>query len=313
MRTLSNLFLFLLLANVALAEFEVKPNVAGQWLISENGKPVVQYNYETVPLPEGYLDRLQYGPQYAVPRSNYVHPLFDLEGKPFTGDWANTHPHHRGIFWAWAEVGYKGEIVDLFALQKIFARPTGKIESTEKNGTVSLRAENIWKWKDEEPIVHETATITVHPLSAHGRKIDIDLRFTGLVEEVTLARREQTTYGGGLNFRMANLPDFKSESFQEHSGDAAKNGTAWGFATWKDADSGKTMELTIFEKAGNSDYPGEYMHYPTLQFFNATFPKKGTRFVLKKDDVLTLRFQLWIHEATDDAARKAAWKEFQER
>ena len=73
------------------------------------------------------------------------------------------------------------------------------------------------------------------------------------------------------------------------------------------------MELTVFEKADNPDYPGDYVHYPDIQWFQPTFPKKGTRFVLKKDDVLTLRFQLWLHEATDDAAKKAAWKEFQDR
>ena len=301
-----------LTANVVFAEWTVRKD-AGQWLISENGKPVVQYNYETVPLPEGYLERLQQGKQYAVPRSDYIHPLFDLNGKPITHDWADDHAHHRGIYWAWPEVGYKGELGDLHALQKVFARPNGKIETAEKNGTVSLRAENIWKWKDEEPIVHETATITVYPLAQNGRKIDLDFRFKCLVDEVTLARRGQEHYGG-LNIRMANLDGFQSGAFREHDGDAAKNGAAWVFGTWKDATSGKSMELTVFEKADNPDYPGDYLPVPEIQWFQSTFPKKGTRFVLKKDDTLTLRFQLWLHEATaDDATKKAAWKEFQER
>ena len=297
-----------LLANVVSAELTVRKDAeTGQWLISENGKPVVQYNYETVPLPEGYLNRLKSGKQYAVARSDYIHPLFDLDGKPITHDWADDHAHHRGIYWAWPEVGYKGELGDLHALQKVFARPTGTIEAVEKNSTLSLRAENLWKWKDEEPIVHETATITVHPLSANGRKIDLDFRFKGLGDEVTLARRGMEHYGG-LNFRMAKLTDFKSGSFRDDGG------AAWVFATWKDGASGKTMELTVFERADNPDYPGDYIEYPNLQWFQPTFPQKGTRFVLKKDDVLTLRFQLWIHDATaDDTAKKAAWKEFQGR
>jgi hypothetical protein len=282
-------------------------------LISENGKPVIQYNYETIPLPEGYLEKLTHGQIYAVARSNYIHPLFDFNGKPITLDWPLDHAHHRGIYWAWPEVGYQGELGDLHALQMVFARPNGKIESVEKNGTVSLRGENLWKWKDEESIVHETATITVHPLSANGRKINLEFRFRGLVDEVTLARREQNFYGG-LNFRMENLADFQSGSFQELTGDVAKNGAAWVFATWKDADSGKTIELTVFEKADNPDYSGDYIHYPEIQWFQPTFPKKGSRFILKKDDVLTLRFQLWLHEATaTDANKKEAWKEFQER
>ncbi|MCL2744447.1 MAG: PmoA family protein [Planctomycetaceae bacterium] len=301
------------LTNAVSAEVTAQRDTAGQWLISENGKPVIQYNYETVPLPEGYLDSLKSGKQYAVPRSNYVHPLFGLNGKPITNDWADDHAHHRGIYWAWPEVGYKGELGDLHALQKVFARPTGKIETIKKDGALSLCGENIWKWKDEEPIVQETAAFTVYPLSTNGRKINLDFRFKCLVDEITLARRAQQHYGG-LNTRMAKLDEFKSGWFREHEGDAAKTGAAWVFATWKDTETGKTMELTVFEKADNPDYPGDYIEYPNLQWFQATFPKAKTRYTLKKDDVLTLRFQLWLHEATaDDTAKKAAWKEFQER
>ena len=294
----------------ALAELTIQKNTeTGQWLFAEDGKPVLQYNYETVPLPDGYLKNFpgnkDYASKYAIPRSNYLHPLFDFDGKPITRDWADDHPHHRGIYWAWPEVGYKGELGDLHALQKVFARPNGNIKTTKENGKIELVAENLWKWNDEEPIVHETATFTVYPLSASGRKIDLEFRFKGLVDEVTLARRGQNAYGG-LNFRMAKLDGLKSGEFRESD-------TAWVFATWTDAATGKTMELTVFEKADNPDYPGEYMHYPNLQFFQPTFPKTGTRFVLKKDETLTLRFQLWLHEATDDAAKKGAWKEFQKK
>ena len=301
------LVLFLLLSDSVQAELTVqKDDQTGQWVVSDDGKPVIRYNYVTVPLPDGYLESLKSGKQYAVPRSNYIHPLFDLDGKPITRDWADDHAHHRGIYWAWPEVGYKGELGDLHALQKVFARPNGTIETVKKDGAVAIHAENVWKWNDEEPIVHETATFTVHPLTEEGRKIDLDFRFKGLVDEVTLARRGQAHYGG-LNIRMAKLDGFQSGAFQDD------NGVAWVFGTWKDVTSERTMELTVFEKADNPDYPGDYIEYPNLQWFQSTFPAKGTRFHLKKDETLTLRFRLWIHEATaDDAVRKAAWKEFQE-
>ena len=305
-RSILILVAFFFLSVFVRAELTVQKN-EGRWLVSDNGKPVVQYNYETVPLPEGYLDSLKDGKQYAVPRSNYIHPLFDLDGQAISRDWADDHAHHRGIYWAWPEVGYKGELGDLHALQKVFARPNGKIEAVQKNGSAAIRAENVWKWNDEEPIVHETATITVHPLTEQGRKIDLDFRFKGLVDEVTLARRGQTEYGGCLNIRMGKLGAFQSGAFRDD------DGAAWVFGIWKDAASERTMELTVFEKADNPDYPGEYIHYLDIQWFQSTFPAKGTRFLLKKNETLTLRFRLWIHEATaDDTVKKAAWKEFQE-
>ncbi|MCL2119486.1 MAG: PmoA family protein [Planctomycetaceae bacterium] len=282
-----------------------------QWLIKENDRPVLQYNYGTLPLPEGYLEKLTHGQIYAVPRSDYIHPLFDLDGKPVTLDWAMDHAHHRGIYWAWPEVGYKEELADLHALQGVFARPNGKIESRVKDGSVVLEAESLWKWKDEEPIVHETTLITVHPLGRDGRKIDLEFRFKGLADEVTLARRG-TEFYGGLNIRMAPLDAFQSGVFNEEESSAAKQSAAWVFGTWNDAASGKKMELTVFEKADNPDYPGDYIHYPDIQWFQPTFPNKGTRYSLKKDETLVLRYQLWLHEATyDDAAKTEAWKEFQ--
>ena len=293
------------------AELSVKTNSSGQWLIMENDKPVVQYNYATVPLPDGYLEKLTHGQIYAVPRSNYIHPFFGLDGKPITLDWAMDHAHHRAIYWAWPEVGYKGELADLHALQNVFARPNGRIESAIQDGNLVLQAENIWKWQDEEPIVNETTVITVHPLDSTGRKIDLEFRFKGLVGEVTLARRGTEHYGG-LNIRMALLDGFRSGTFREKEGEDAKNGAAWVFGTWKEATSGKTMELTVFESASNPDYPGDYIEYPDIQWFQTTFPKKGTRYSLKQGETLVLRFQLWLHEATfDDAAKIGAWKAFQ--
>ena len=294
------------------AELTVKTDSeTGQWLVMENDKPVVQYNYATVPLPAGYLEQLTHGQIYAVPRSDYIHPLFGLDGKPITLDWAMDHAHHRGIYWAWPEVGYKGELADLHALQNVFARPNGKIATIVKDGNLVIQAENLWKWKDEEPVVHETTIMTVHLLDGNGRKIDLDFRFKGLVDEVTLARRGTEHYGG-LNTRMARLEGFHSGAFREYEGDEAKNGATWVFGTWKDVASGKAMELTVFESTANPDYPGEYIEYPDIQWFQTTFPKKGTRYSLKQGETLDLRFQLWLHEATfDDAAKIKAWKAFQ--
>ena len=304
-------FLCLCLSGTVNAEFTVqKDTKTGQWLISENGKSVIQYNYATVPLPEGYLESLPHGKEYAVPRSNYIHPLFDLNGEPITKDWANDHAHHRGIYWAWPEVGYKGQFGDLHALQRVFARPTGKVEAVEKNGKMTLQAESTWMWEDKEPIVNEIALFTVHPSDDDGRSIDLEFRFKGLVDEVTLARRGMTYYGG-LNTRMQPLADFQSGFFPEQ-GSEAPDKPAWTYCTWKDAKSGKMMELTVFEKKSNPDYPGEYIAYPEINWFQPTFPKKGTRYVLKKDETLTLHYRLWLHEKTyNDAEKQEFWKDFQ--
>jgi len=62
--------------------------------VAEGDKPVLRYNYGTIPVPEGV------GGRYAVARSDYIHPLYGPDGEELTKDYAKDHPHHRGIYWA---------------------------------------------------------------------------------------------------------------------------------------------------------------------------------------------------------------------
>ena len=96
---------------------------------------------------------------YAVPRSDYIHPLYGLDGAMLTNDWPDAgHPHHRGIFWAWPEVEYGSKLGDIYALQTVFARPTGNIKLTDGRDYAEIDAENLWMWEDKEAIVRETGS-----------------------------------------------------------------------------------------------------------------------------------------------------------
>jgi hypothetical protein len=150
----------------------VSKDNAGQYVISDDGKPVLQYNYQTIE-PGEFLTQIQVGNlKYAKPRSDYIHPLYGLDGEVLTKDWPVDHPHHRGIYWAWPEVDNGAERGDLHALQRIFARPTGKCVSRDGETSAQIEANNIWKWEDKEPIVNERAIITVYRLNEQGRSID---------------------------------------------------------------------------------------------------------------------------------------------
>ena len=78
----------------------------GQYKILEGGKAVLQYNYANVNVPEGYKlegkneKAIDNKKKYVVARSDYIHPLYGLDGEELTLDWSGDHPHHRGIYWA---------------------------------------------------------------------------------------------------------------------------------------------------------------------------------------------------------------------
>jgi hypothetical protein len=293
------------------AEYDQNTGVAR---ITESGKPIFDYHYRTVEIPKGFFEgisgnHLKYTQKYARPRSDYIHPLYGPDGQELTSDWNKDHPHHRGIYWAWPEVQFNGETGDLHALQRVWARPTGKIETRSGKDWAEIEAQSRWMWEDKVPIVRETAKIRAWKSGKQGRWIDLTLRFEALKDGVTLARRATKKYGG-LNIRLAPVRDMK---LLHHADPAeASPRMAWQAAAgvWPGSDHPLTM--VVFEKTSNPEYPADYEEYPKLPWFQPTFPKAGERFALVKGKPLVLRYRIWIRSGpppSDDEFR-AQWKRY---
>jgi hypothetical protein len=277
--------------------------------IVDGDKPVVRYNYQIVPAPPEVLDRIAAGNRkYAVPRSDYIHPLYGLNGEVLTDDWVPDHPHHRGIYWAWPEVDWQGQRGDLHALQLVFARPTGKVRIEQGAELALLEAENEWRWEDRTPIVREVVMIRAHRLTEQGRAIDLQFRFTALDADVLVARRGQTAYGG-LNVRLSPVQDQQIATFTDPA--AASPRCTWAHRSGVPRDGKSTVGLTILQHIANPDYPGDWVQFPSLFWVQPTFPASGTRCAITKQRPLELRYRLWIHNGKQepDAIRRL-WTEY---
>lgn len=66
----------------------------------------------------------------------------------------------------------------------------------------------------------------------------------------------------------------------------------------------------MLESAANPQYPGDYIQYPTLPWFQPTFPKSGTRYALEKGKPLVLKYRLWIRggSAPTESEYRAQWR-----
>ncbi len=284
------------------ATMDVREDKAmGQYLIRESGTPVLRYNYQAI-APGDLLAKIkEANRKYARPRSDYIHPLYGLKGEELTLDWPVDHPHHRGIYWAWPEVDYRGERGDLHALQRVFARPTDACRTQDGPDSARIEAENLWRWEDQEPIVRELAVIRAWRSTPTGRFIDLEFHFTALKEEVALARRETNLYGG-LNIRLAPVKQQEIRFFNDPPGTTPRR--AWGDVSGVFSAAAVTG-LAVFQMPSNPDYPGDWVPYPELNWLQPTFPAAGTRYVLKPDQPLTLTFRLWIHPGRVSEARLA--------
>ena len=264
----------------------------GQVEITEHGKAVLRYNDRAVE-PGEVLEQVSEGNRiYARARGDYIHPLHGVAGEILTRDWSVDHPHHRGIYWAWPEVDFGGERGDLHALQKVFARPTGRLTLQGGADFAQVEAENLWRWDDREPIVREWVLIRAYRGTGEGRLVDLAFRFLAIKEGVTVARRGTTAYGG-LNLRLETPRD---QAISVHTDPA----TAAPRRAWSDLSGlfkGNTNQsgLTVLQHQSNPEYPGDWVQYPELSWCQPTFPTSGTRFALQPGRPLVLRYRLWLH------------------
>ena len=318
---------FKLIENNAPFDMVMKANLdpnSGQVIIEEGGKKVLQYNYQTVYEKDVIRDAGEILEQhvragrdtfvttsiYAVPRSDYIHPLYGLGGEMLTRDWpVGGHPHHRAIFWAWPEVEVGSERGDIYALQRVFARPTGKIDLMAGPVFARITAENLWMWEDREPIVREHAVISVYRATPTTRIIDLTIKLDALKDSITIATRNTDSYGG-LNLRMQSPGEQKISYFSD---EAESNPLrAWsdfnGIFKGNESASG----LMVLQHRDNPDYPGSWVEYPNLAWVQPTFPSKGTRYPLDRSQSLVLRYRLVVHTEgePDRATSEKQWDAF---
>jgi hypothetical protein len=283
---------------------------SGQFDITDAGHPVLRYNYATVEPGDFITNVAPANRIYARPRSDYIHPLFGLDGETLTKDWSKDHPHHRGIYWAWPEVDWRGQRGDLHALQHVFARPTGRCVGTSGPVFAQLEAENVWKWEDGESLVHERAIIRAYHANGGDRLVDLEFQFTALNDTVSLARRGTLHYGG-LNIRLAKVLD-QETAFHTDATNAAPR-MAWAELSGKFGDAAQACGIVVLQHSANPCYPGDWVKFPELNWFQPTFPARGLRYALKKGEPLVLRFRLWLHRGAQAGEERcvARWRAYQ--
>jgi len=78
--------------------------------VSVGGEPVVRYWTDERPLPRPALDSIYL-------RGGYLHPVRTPSGRVVTGDYAEDHPHHHGIWSAWTNTEFRGRTPDFWNVQ----------------------------------------------------------------------------------------------------------------------------------------------------------------------------------------------------
>ena len=255
-------------------------------------------------------------------RSNYIHPLYTLDGEVITEDFPTDHPHHRGIFWAWHQL-YVGKkrIGDGWEIRDLKWEVLSVEEVPKKGPEKSIKAQVVWKsplWLNdkgnEKSLVSEYTTITVYPAEQNYRQIDIEIALTALEPGTRIGGSEDEKGYGGFSPRIRLVEDIiftgpkgrvkpqllpiKAGGWMDISGSLGRKGALAG--------------ITIISHPQNPGYPNPWILRSKGSMQNAVYPFPGANAVsLSHVKPTILRYRLLIHNGLTTAVISTLHKQYE--
>ncbi len=238
-------------------------------------------------------------------RSNYIHPLYALDGQILTEDFPVDHPHHRGIFWAWHQL-YVGDkrIGDAWKIED-FKWEVLFVKELKKKGGKSIKANVIWKsplWLDEngekKPLVSEYTTITVYPTNNHFRQIDVEIALLAKEPNMRIGGSEDEKGYGGFSPRIRLVEDiiFTSAIGSVKPQNLPIEAGGWMDMTGSLGREGSRAGITVLSHPQNPGYPNPWILRSTGSMQNAVYPYPGSQAVILSDvEPTILRYRILVH------------------
>lgn len=237
-------------------------------------------------------------------RSNYIHPLYGLDGETLTEDFPEDHRHHRGVFWTWHQVLVGSVRAGDPWLARRFSWRTEEALPLPGGG---LRVKHTWFSPDyldgDQPILAETAEVVARRPAEAFRTIDFDIRLVPLQEGVRLGGSEDDKGYGGFSVRVRMVEGLR---FTAAQGRVEPQRTAAALGDWVDfsADFGGRdgpSGVAVLVHPASAGYPQAWIlrspATPSMQ--NPVWPGPVAA-LLPRGQETRLRYRLVVHRG--DAA-----------
>ncbi len=301
---------------VKAGEFPVKVvNQDGALQITDEGKKVLQYNFNTVYPPEG-VDTV-------FKRSGFIHPLWSPDGHVLTRINPPDHRHHVGIWNPWTEVQFEGKEVDFWNLVRKqgtvrFAKFISKTEGPVYGGFKALQEHVVFEdtlMRAEKVALDEVWDIKVYNIGAKMWLWD----FTSILNCATADSVILKEYRyGGFGFRATH--DWNDQNSRVLTSEGK---------TRKDADASRARWCMIDGEVGGGhsgilfmDYPANYNFPEPMRvwpekmngrgdvFFSFS-PTRNMSWALMPDKRYVLKYRMLVYDGTiSPELAEDTWKSF---
>jgi hypothetical protein len=260
--------------------------------LMENGKPVLDYQQKPKTLTGQYVC------------SNYIHPLYDLNGDTLTEEFPADHPFHRGVFWAWHQLYIDNLRLGDGWTNDSISQEVVNVTSFNRGDIVQISLVVLWHSTvigDGKPFIDERTLISVHKLEAGIRKIDFEITLNPLVKGLQIGGSADKKGYGGFCVRM-NFPDsliFTSENGEVTPQDLQVKAGPWMDFSGKFGPGPEISGIAILCNTGMPDFPEPWILRKRGSMQNIVYPGRD-RIDVTVDKPLILRYRLIVHN--DNAA-----------
>ena len=272
------------------AAMRVTKDAGGYWF-SEGDTRVLFYQGERKALPDGQ-----------AARSNYFHPLYDLDGNVLTEDFPPDHIHHRGIFWAWHQVRIDARSVQEQWVNRDSFWTVQDVRTHSDGSSASLALRVAWESPlfteaggQRRPFVEERSVTKVHSAEGAIRRIDFHQRLTALVDGVEIGGSEDAKGYGGFSYRIVMPPDIRFAGVQ---GIVLPAENAVASSPWMDVSgsygtSGRSG-LTVLTHPTTPGFPQPWILRARGSMQNAVYPGRQP-VAIPRDRPVILRYRMVLH------------------
>lgn len=291
-------------------------NRDGALQITDHGKNVLQYNFNTVYPPAG-VDTV-------FKRSGFIHPLWSPDGHVLTRINPPDHRHHVGIWNPWTEVSFEGREVDFWNLVKKqgtvrFAKFISKTEGPVFGGFKALQEHVVFAdttMQKKKVALDEVWDVRVYNIGNKMWLWDFTSKLNcATPDPVTL---KEYRYGG-FGFRAA--PDWNNQNSKVLTSegktrkDADASRARWCMIDGAMIDGGHTGIL-FMDYPTNYNFPEPMRVWPENMngrgdvFFSFS-PTRNMDWYLAPDKNYVLKYRMLVYDGTisPETAEKT-WKSF---
>lgn len=234
----------------------------------------------------------------------FFYPVNGPSGASVTSMRNGTYPHHSSLFFGcdkvnggnyWQEGLTRGRIVSL------------REDIVENDGPrVVIENECIWSRPGAVSPIKDIRRITITAPTKEMFQIDFDVKME-MLEDVTIEKTNHSLFSGRVDPALAVV---NGGTMINAEGALGEKGTFGKASPWIDfyGKRGNKIEgMAILQHPSNRWYPSPWFTRD-YGFFSPTpmeWPADGKSTILKKNDVIQLRYRVLVHAGTHETAQIA--------